>query len=252
MSTLAETIAPPGRGTTRLVLLDGFELRNNGSAVRLPLSAQRLLAFLALHDRQRQRVYVAGSLWLESSQDHANANLRTALWRLRRPDCQLVTTTATHIGLADNVEVDLREVSARARRVLDRDIQPEDVSELCLAGDLLPDWYDDWLLIERERFRQLRLHALESLCVYLADRGHFAAAAQAGLSAVAGEPLRESAHRALISTHLLEGNASEAMRQYRIYSQILRTQLGLEPSEAIRQLVASLSAEAQTAGRHTP
>ena len=114
------------------------------------------------------------------------------------------------------------------------------MSELCLAGDLLPDWYDDWLLIERERFRQLRLHALESLCLYLADRGLFAAAAQAGLSAVAGEPLRESAHRALINAHLLEGNVSEAMRQYRIYSQILVTQLGLEPSEEMRQLVASL------------
>ena len=115
----------------------------------------------------------------------------------------------------------------------------------------MPDWYDDWLLIERERFRQLRLHALEALCSYLADRGLFAAAAQAGLSAVAGEPLRESAHRALITAHLLEGNFSEAMRQYRIYSQILQTQLGLEPSEAIRQLVASLPVEPKTLGLNT-
>jgi len=235
--------ASPDRGT-RLALLDGFELRHNGSVIDLPLSAQRLLAFLALHDRHRQRLYVAGSLWLESSQEHANANLRTALWRLRRPECAVVVATATHVGLAESVEVDLREVSARAQRVIDRDVRPEDITRLTLVGDLLPDWYDDWLLIERERFRQLRLHALESLCIYLADRGLYAAAAQAGLAAVAGEPLRESAHRALITTHLLEGNASEAMRQYRIYAQILHSQLGLEPSESIRQLVSSLPAGA--------
>jgi DNA-binding SARP family transcriptional activator len=225
---------------TRLGLLDGFELRHRGARVRLPLSAQRLLAFLALHGRPLQRLYVSGTLWLESSQEHASASLRTTLWRLRRPGCVLVEATATDVVLAPTVAVDLREAEARARRVISHDVHSGDLAELCLAGELLPDWYDDWLLIERERFRQLRLHALESLCDYLAQAGHFAAAAQAGLAAIAGEPLRESAHRALIRTHLLEGNAGEAVRQYRIYSEILRTQLGLEPSEAIRALVGAL------------
>jgi DNA-binding SARP family transcriptional activator len=232
-------VSAEGDGT-RLGLLDGFELRHQGSLVRLPLSTQRLLAFLALHQRPLQRLYVAGALWLESSQQHANANLRTALWRLGRRASVLVQATATDIALADGVQVDLRDAAARANRVLACDVRSDDLDELCLAGELLPDWYDDWLLIERERFRQLRLHALESLCEYLADAGHFAAAAQAGLAAVAGEPLRESSHRALIKTHLLEGNASEAIRQYGIYREILRTQLGLEPSEAMRELVAVL------------
>jgi DNA-binding SARP family transcriptional activator len=237
---------------TRLGLLDGFELRHEGSLVRLPLSTQRLLAFLALHERPMQRLYVAGTLWLESSQQHANANLRTALWRLGRRSGALVNATATDISLANSVNVDLREISTRAQRVLAHDVRTEDLDELCLAGDLLPDWYDDWLLIERERFRQLRLHALESLCEFLADAGHFAAAAQAGLAAVAGEPLRDSSHRALIRTHLLEGNASEAVRQYGIYREILRTQLGLEPSQAMQELVGVLAERPARAGRIAP
>ena len=38
-------------------------------------------------------------------------------------------------------------------------------------GELLPDWYDDWVLLERERFRQLRLHALDALCDDLTRAG---------------------------------------------------------------------------------
>src|SRR5947208_3414756 len=79
--------------TLELGLLRGFELLDRDRQVRLPFSAQRVLAFLALHDRPLQRVYVAGSLWLDSTEAHANASLRTALWRLRRPSCRLVEAT---------------------------------------------------------------------------------------------------------------------------------------------------------------
>ncbi len=99
-----------------------------------------------------------------------------------------------------------------------------------LAGDLLPGWYDDWVIVERERIRQLRLHALEVLCENLSRSGRHAQAVDAGLSAVAEEPLRESAQRALIAAHLREGNVSEAVRQYDRYRKLLGASLGLEPS----------------------
>jgi DNA-binding SARP family transcriptional activator len=223
-----------------LGLLKGFDLRQGGRQIRLPLSAQRLLAFLALHDRPLQRLYVAGTLWLDSSQDAANANLRTALWRLRRPGCVLVDATPTELSLAEGVVVDLRETEKTAQRVLAHHGESSDLGALCVAGDLLPDWYDDWLLVERERFRQLRLHALESLAEDLAAGGRFAAAAEAALAAVAAEPLRESAHRVLVRLHLAEGNVAEAIRQYRVYSNLLRNELGLEPTPNMQNLVRSL------------
>jgi DNA-binding SARP family transcriptional activator len=234
-----ETEAPSPR--TRLSLLKGFELRQGAELVALPFSAQRLLAFLALHDRPLQRLYVAGNIWLDSSQDHANANLRTALWRLRRPGCPIVAATTSQLALADSVAVDVRDVAARAQRALQHRARESDLGALCTAGDVLPDWYDDWLLIERERFRQLRLHALEALCDDFADAGAYAAATEAGLAAVAGEPLRETAHRALIRAHLAEGNVVEALRQYRLYEGVLRGDLGLEPSDSMRELFGGLS-----------
>jgi DNA-binding SARP family transcriptional activator len=224
----------------KLGLLKGFELRQGARQLRLPLSAQRLLAFLALHDRPLQRLYVAGTLWLDSTQDAANANLRTALWRLRRPGCVLVDSTPTELALAGGVVVDLRETAETARRVLAHEGESSDLGALCVAGDLLPDWYDDWLLVERERFRQLRLHALESLAEDLAAGGQFAAAAEAALAAIAAEPLRESAHRALVRLHLAEGNVGEAIRQYSLYASLLRDELGLEPSPTMQSLMRSL------------
>jgi DNA-binding SARP family transcriptional activator len=115
-----------------------------------------------------------------------------------------------------------------------------DIDGLCLAGELLPDWYDDWVLIERERFRQLRLHALDAFCESLTADGRYAGAVEAGQAAVAAEPLRESAHRLLIRAHLAEGNRDDAIRQYCFFRDILEAELGLAPSPQIEELVTSL------------
>jgi DNA-binding SARP family transcriptional activator len=109
-----------------------------------------------------------------------------------------------------------------------------------LTRDLLAGWYEDWVLIERERFRQLRLHALEAICERLVALGRFGEAVEAGLAAVAGEPLRESAHRALIQAYLAEGNPWEGVRQFRSYAQLLREELGAETSPMMRDLVQGL------------
>jgi DNA-binding SARP family transcriptional activator len=232
-----------------LGLLDGFELRRGRAVVPLALNAQRVIAFLALHRRPLQRLYVSGNLWLESSQEHANASLRTTLWRIQRPRRGLIEVTSQKIALSSTVAVDVWDVAARAHRALAHDPEPGDLTALCAVGDLLPDWYDDWVMIERERFRQLRLHALESLCEQCARDGRFGEATEAGLAAVASEPLRESAHRAVIASYLAEHNAADAVRQYRLYRELVKEQLGMEPSARIQELVRNLPV-GDTPGHH--
>jgi DNA-binding SARP family transcriptional activator len=68
----------------------------------------------------------------------------------------------------------------------------------------------------------------------------------AGLAAVGREPLRESAHRALIQAHLAEGNAGEAVRRYRRYAEIADRELGVEPSPMMRALLNGIAATAVT------
>src|SRR4029450_5676226 len=111
-----------------------------------------------------------------------------------------------------------------------------------LSAELLPDWYDDWALVEAEDWRQLRLHALEALADRLTARGEFADAAAAALAAVRAEPLRESPRAALIRVHIAEGNPSEALREVARYGELLQLELGVEPTERLRALVVDLGA----------
>jgi DNA-binding SARP family transcriptional activator len=212
-------------------LLDGFDLVCGGLSVSLPLSSQRLVAFVALHERPVLRSFVAGSLWLESSEERANANLRSALWRLHRNDRRVVECLGQRLALDSEVLVDLRESERLAQLVLNNGREDFDVEPSALTGELLPGWYDDWTLFERERFRQLRLRALDTLCDRLTKVGRLDAALEAGLAAIAAEPLRESSHRAVIRAHLADGNVAEALRQYGLCRRLLKDQLGLEPSD---------------------
>lgn len=234
-----------------LGLLQGFRLEREGGSLELPLGIQRLVAFLAVHNRPLLRLYVAGNLWIDSSEEHANANLRTALWRLHRLGFRLVDATRSHLSLAPGVVVDLHHLSERARQVLRQETDPtrEDVDAILAGGDLLPDWYDEWVLVEREHFRQLRLLALETLCTDLASAGSYAAAVEAGLASVSAEPLRESAHRALIGAHLAEGNRVEAIRQFRFYEALVRDELGVEPSATLRRMLESPSGDGRMTSR---
>jgi DNA-binding SARP family transcriptional activator len=245
-------------GEVRLSLINGFELRQADRLVPVSLSAQRLVAFVAIHGRAVRRLYASGVLWTDTSEQRANASLRSALWRTPSPCGRpLLEASGTHLWLSPAVTVDFRDTVSRATSLVGPDPleQPIDVAgELrSLGDDLLPDWYEDWVLVERERYRQLRLHALEAICLRLADAGSYALALEAGLAAVAAEPLRESAHRLVVSVHLREGNLGEARRQYESYARVLADSLGTAPSpEMCRLLTGDAGAGSGSGGTRAP
>lgn len=234
---MADAKSKPG---TALALLDGFELRVDGRFVAVPAHVQRLLAFLAIRRRPQHRVTVAGMLWLDTAQDQASRNLRTSLWRARKLSPDLVETDGSYVAMPSSVRVDLFELIDQAERVLDGSavVSHVGLGVESLSSDLLPDWSDDWVLIERERVRQLRMHALEAMCAQLREATQYAHAVDAGLAAVAAEPLRESAHRVLIEVYLAEGNVSEALRHLEGFRALLQSDLGVAPSPSLEALVA--------------
>jgi DNA-binding SARP family transcriptional activator len=223
----------------RLALMGAFELKVADKPIRLSSSVRRVVAFIALAGRPASRMHVAGRLWPESTDAHAGASLRSALWRLHRSGARDVVSAGRDLALAPAVRVDAHRVTEAVRRLLgDGSLPPPDqAAELCQSDDLLPGWYDDWVGMERERFRQLRLHGLERLCELLIAEGRLSEALEAGLAAVRAEPLRESAHRAMIGVHLAEGNVSEALRQYATCKQLMERELGMQPTPlAVRML----------------
>lgn len=228
-----------------LRLLSGFELRVDGARVEVQASAQRVLAYLALHDRPRSRLSVASSLWLDATDQRALANLRAALWKLHGLRDRVVDVRANQLRLAADVHVDVASVLRDARALIAEErtsidgapLVPAAVDLDLLGGDLLPDWDEDWIVFERERLRQLRVHAIEALSAALRACGRYADAVEAGLTAVSAEPLRESAHRSVIEAHLAEGNVADARRQFRELERILWTNLRIAPSPDLAQRV---------------
>lgn len=222
-------------------LLGGFEVLRDSHAVPIPMGGQRLLAYVALRGGALPRMHVAGTLWMDAPEARAAARLRSALWRLRQAGLPLVEATASHLRLFPGVRVDVHELSARAERILRvaRDPTPGDLAALASRGELLPGWYEDWVVMERERLRQFRLRALETLATARLAAGRPGEALEAALAAAADEPLRESAHRLAIKAHLLEGNLAEAGRQYRLFRLLIRNEAELESPE-MRQLGAGL------------
>jgi len=207
-------VAPGGRAgavAVRLYLLRGFELCCDGRAVPLVPGSQRLLAFLAPHDRRQLRTYVAETLWPDVPDRRAWGNLRSALWRLSEYRDRVVEQAGDHLQLCPAVIVDVREADRLAALLIGGGGAGPPLDQRAFQGELLPGWFDEWILSERERHRQLGLHALELLCEQLTVEGRYCQAVQAGLAATNAEPLRESAHRILIAAHLAEGNASDAL-----------------------------------------
>jgi DNA-binding SARP family transcriptional activator len=227
----------------RVALLDGFSLdlgdsRSGPATDDLPRGVQRLVAHVSLVGHLT-RGAIAGELWPDVPEEHAHGSLRSALWRLHKVVPGLVDTSGGALGLAAGVRVDVREFTAWAASVLDPCGGPETLIApgVALEGELLPGWYDDWVLLERERLRQLRLHALEVLAEKLVCAGRHGEAIDVAFAAVRGEPLRESAHRVLVRAHLAEGNLAEAIREYRSYCTMLADELGVRPTAQMRDLV---------------
>ncbi|MEC4018792.1 AfsR/SARP family transcriptional regulator [Streptomyces sp. H27-D2] len=208
--------------------------------VDIPRSCRRLLVFVALRPSRVERPYAAGSLWPINDEARADGNLRSALWRLNRMDVQLLSVDKYGLTMRDEVAVDLRAVSAWATRVIDGTATTADLRAAPPGMDsleLLPGWYDDWALMERERIRQRLLHALDSQSRHLMRMGLYADAVDVAMAAVGAEPLRESAQRLLIEAHLAAGNWVEGRRSLAVYAGLLDRELGVRPAPELTALL---------------
>lgn len=211
-------LPPAGAGGHPVVvlnLLGRFQVLVDGHQIRLPDTVQRLLVFLALHDRPQPRLVVSGNLWPEKPDGRASANLRSALWRARVPDGPaLVTADASSLALSKVVATDWRTMEATGWSLVER--RPEEPLSRSVRDrfleELLPGWYDDWVIMERERLGQLRLHFLESFIDALLREARYAEALDTALRLVAVDPERERSQATLGRVYEAEGSLARARR----------------------------------------
>jgi DNA-binding SARP family transcriptional activator len=228
--------------TIDITLLGGFHCVCAGQHIPLPLGAQRLVALLALQCNAVHRATAGERLWPDSTRGRASANLRSALWRCQQVSgTPLIDLDGKRLRLTHAVVIDVHEVKRRVRDNNDDSQAPAWESLVDTLGrDLLPDWSDDWLVLERERWDQLRLHALENLGFELLRQEQYTAALQAACVAIAIEPTRETAHRLVIQVHLAEGNTATAVKHYQRYRGLLSRELGVTPTDRLNHLVLPL------------
>lgn len=228
-------------------LLGGVEARLASGRVVTPpgRKAQALLAYLALKAGQPQaREALAGLLWAETAASRARHSLRQALVALRldlpRTEAPLLVEEGATVTLnPDAIAVDVgafeRAVGEGTPAALER------AAEL-YGGDLLAGLreqsgpFEEWLLEERERLRELALEALARLLAHQVDAGAAPGALQTAGRLLGLDPLAEPVHRTLMRLYADQGRRGAALRQYQVCIDVLKRELSVGPEEETKLL----------------
>jgi DNA-binding SARP family transcriptional activator len=230
-----------------LTLLGDFQARfGAGPPLRLRTrKTQALLAYLALSPGQpHSRDKLAALLWGDRSQPQARARFRETLFVLRRalapadPPCLALTGEAVALDAA-SVDVD---AGAFARMARAGDVESLAQAVALYRGDFLEGLafrgtlFENWLMAERERLRELALEALAKVLAHQRAAGAAGEAVQTALRLIALDPLQETVHRTLMHLYTELGRRGSALQQYQLCVGILATELGVEPEEETRNL----------------
>jgi DNA-binding SARP family transcriptional activator len=222
----------------KLSVIGGFHLSACGEPVELADPARRVVAFLAVRSSRWPRAVVAATLWPDKPDSRARANLRSALWALHAAERSPVESCGDTLRLHDDVWVDIESVRTEAWTLIERAHSDALVtvdealgSELAADGgvlfqDLLPGWYDEWVLVEQERFGELQVHALDVLVEALVGGGCYAHGLNLARRLVAVDPLRERSQLALIRAYAAEGSFGRARSQHRTFSELMESAFG--------------------------
>jgi non-specific serine/threonine protein kinase len=235
----------------RLYLFGSFHIENEAEPAHLPTrKAELLLAYLALHPEPHPREKLAALLWGDSPDEQARASLRNALTTLRKSlgdDLILADREAVQLNPEAGLWVDALTLKAQADAFASTAMPDSDAVDVELyGGDLLADFYDEWVLAEREQYRRLYLDTLARLARLHRSRGDYQRAIEAAKRLLAAEPTSESAHQSLMQSHHALGDYDSALRQYEACQRVLRDELGVEPSAETRTLYAQIKQAAAT------
>lgn len=224
----------------RLKMLGGWDLSQDGDSLLIGERQQRLVAALAIYGKRR-RSFLSGLLWPECSEAHAMGSLRAAVFAAARRLPGLLLCAGHDLSLGGTVEVDLHRLRTALLEVASG--HPAAIGEWFTSSshaDLLPGWYDDWVVAEQGRVQNCYLNAAERLAQLALDRSDRFEAVQLARTILEIDPTRESAVQILVEAYMAMGNEATALKVYLDYTRALEDELGVHPTPRIRHLVAPL------------
>ncbi|MGD8624776.1 MAG: BTAD domain-containing putative transcriptional regulator, partial [Anaerolineae bacterium] len=228
----------------QLALLGPLEVRRAGTLVTgfTSIKVQALLCYLAVTGQPHLRPSLAGLLWGEMPEANAQNNLRKALSNLRRlvgPHLA-ITRQAVAFERDSAYWLDVEAFESLAGGAAQPASQRLAEAVALYRGDFLDGFYvrqapafEEWVLAQRARLRELAVQALHTLAVHHTRRGEagYPVALDYVTRLLALEPWREEAHRQLMLLLALSGQRGAALARYETCCQVLGQALGVEPGD---------------------
>ena len=236
-------------------LLGQFDIRLDKKRITIPSRAgQSLFAYLALRaGTPHRREKLAGTFWPDTTDESARKNLRQELWRIRKSLAAQENGAGDYL-LADEYTVAFNRNSDHwldVAQLEKSDLNLEDLtrSVSLYKGELLPGFYEDWVVLERERIQSIFDARMGQLLEQLVDSERWTAVQEQGEHWLALGNTPEPAFRALMLAYGARGDMAKVSSVYQRCISELRNLFGIEPSAETRALYEGLIKGSHTAAR---
>ncbi len=249
---------------TKAILFGRFRVERNGKPLEgiEANKVKELLAYLLVHQSTHHfREVLSEILWENQPPIKSKKYLRQTLWRLKNCLCKddnqdvsclnvephWVKLTPNSNWWIDVAEFNRLFTDINCKRV--EEIDQEDYRKLKSAiqlysGDLLEGWYQEWCIVERERFEAMYLILLNKLIRYCEMHQLFDDGILYGQSLLCHDRLSESAHRQVMRMYYKAGDRTRALRQFEQCARAIWEELGIEPSEPTLRLYKCILGDA--------
>ena len=226
-------------------LLGKFDVRYDGKSIAITSRpAQSLFAYLILNaSAAHRREKLAGIIWPDSLEETARDNLRHALWRIRKA---LDSASATRFLHADNLSIKFETSleywldAAELEKLSEQASADELMAVLSeYQGELLPGFYEEWVVLEREHLYSIFEHHMARLMSLLQEEKRWLETLDWAERWIKLGQKPEPAYRALMSAHTAKGDMSKVVATYERCVKSLN-EFGIEPSEQTKQLYKNL------------
>jgi predicted ATPase/DNA-binding SARP family transcriptional activator len=222
-------------------LIGKFDIQCDGQPIILSSrAAQSLFAYLiltagTLHRREK----LAGMFWPDESEQKARTYLRNELWRIRKA---FPKTSNVEYLLADNLTIGFNSFSAyqldvaELKKLSDMSSADELIQALSnYQGELLPGFYEDWAVLEREHLQVFFEQKIARLLEILEKEQRWNDILEWAERWISFGQAPEAAYGALMVAYDALGEHVKVTSTYERCKQALR-ELDLEPSEQTRAL----------------
>lgn len=240
-------------------LLGQFDVRLDGKRIVISSRAgQSLLAYLVMTaGTPHRREKLAGTLWPDSSEENARKNLRQELWRIRKAIPTQNLPEADDYLVADEFTLTFNRDADYWLDVSILEKSGPDVQSLTSGlsvyqGELLPGFYDDWVVLERERLQTLFESKMKQLVEKLVESERWTAVQEQCERWLALGFVSESAYRALMLSYNARGDMAKVSAIYQRCVEDLRDHFGVEPSAETHALFNGLLKGAKVPRRILP